>query len=269
MEKPQIDFKLSGLIFVLVVFSVTNIALASERQPPTVSNKSLEKKDQNCVLHYGFTEWKPLQYVNAQGKPTGTQFLLTQNVVKALGCELKITFGPWDSHIRNIKNGSLDFLSNATFSEERNEFALFSEPYRKDEFAIFVRQEDIQKYKNKSLTELMESGFRLGVGENYVYGKRISDIINNPKYTSQLPGVYYLEENIEKLNRGEIDGLLDDPLVISYKMRTKEIPYKLISLKIKAFGAPVSFMFSRKNFDESFMEKFNAVLKKTSENKEY
>jgi len=216
----------------------------------------------NCVLVFGFTEWKPLQYVDDNGLPTGIQIDLSKAVLEELGCELKYEFGTWSNSLAKIKTGEIDFTANATETSERKNYGLFSAAYRRDEFTIFVRHPDKKKFEKYSISELKKSNFRLGLTRNYLYGEEVEQWQSDEKYNHLLSYVDHADDNLDKLFKGEIDGVLFDPFEVAYKLRSKDLSQRIVSLPIRTFGREVSFIFSKKRFDDEFIQRFNKALKK-------
>ena len=252
--------RLTVIIISLIIFLGFNQALAEE----TLLDANNNDNKQSCQLTFGFTEWKPLQYLNKSGIPTGIQIDLVKKILKEMDCQLKFNFGTWAENLEQIKLGEVDFTANASKTIERQTWGLFSTPYRKDEFTVYVKQEDKEKFKFNSIEALKKSGFKLGLTQNYMHGSEIEAWQNESQYKNQLTYVEFADQNFERLFNNEIDGLLEDPLVVSYRLRAKDFERRVIALPIRTFGRDVSFIFSKKNFDQAFIEKFNQALNKVT-----
>ena len=46
-----------------------------------ISTKAHSDDKQDCQLTFGFTEWKPLQYLDASGNPAGIQVSLMKKIL--------------------------------------------------------------------------------------------------------------------------------------------------------------------------------------------
>lgn len=249
-----------SLIYVFI-FSVWNVSSIAFAQPSIDESMGLNSASHSeCILKYGFTEWKPLQYLNSQGKPVGLQVNLIEAVVQKAGCKIKYIPVTWDENMKKIEAGELDFTANATPSKKRESYARFSAPYRKDEFAVFVRQELKQKLNTSSIQDLVDSNFRLGLTRQYIYGEEIQRWQNDPVKNHLLSYSTRAEDNIDRLFNGDIDGFLEDPFVISYKLRSRDLNKKVVPLSIRTFGSEACFMFNKQNFSQHFMERFNHAL---------
>lgn len=251
--------------FVVVYLSLFQILLNAE-PISSVKNQIKQPSQSPCHLVFGFTEWVPLQYINESGNAVGIQMALTKAVVENMGCSLSYRFGTWSENLMRLKEGEVDFIANATQTENRESYALFSIPYRKDEFAVFVKFKDKENFNSSSLESLKQSGFRLGLTQGYQYGDEIENWQNDEKYNEQLSYTLVAEKNIERVYESKIDGLLEDPFVISYKLRAKDINQPLVPLTTRTFGKKSAFMFSKKKIDAAFLAQFNESLKQTLKN---
>lgn len=243
----------------LIIFLSNASALSFAQEEKVSSNKPISQK---CELSFGFTEWKPLQYLDDSGNPVGIQIDLSKAVLKEMGCEIKFDFGTWSDSLKKIESGKIDFTANATATPEREKYGIFSAPYRRDEFVIFVKQKDKKRFNAMSMDELKNSNFRLGLTRNYLYGQEIEEWQADKENKHLLSYVDLADENIQRLFNDEIDGLLFDPFEVAYKLRSKDLSEKIVPLSVKTFGREVGFIFSKKKFDRDFIEKFNKALNK-------
>lgn len=253
--------------FLLIKTIALSIILISSGY--TLANASSSIKQKPCQLAYGLTQWEPLQYVNKQGEYVGIQIDLINAIAEKLNCRLIFMVDKWNNNLRKIESGVVDFTANATQSSERERYAIFSNPYRRDSFTIIVKSKNLFKYTSNSIEDLKQQGFVLGLTQQYLYGDKIESWIKDTRYSKNLNFSQSTEDNIEKLLNDEIDGFIEDPFVISFKQRRKEFPEKLTSLPMKIFGLEASFIFSKKNFDQAFVDRFNNALREVQKSPKY
>ena len=215
----------------------------------------------NCQLTFGWTEWMPLQYLNEQGELQGLQVEFVSAIAKELGCKIVFEQGSWVNLIEKIKLGKVDFISNATITRQRSRYALFSNAYREDVFTLYVRTKDIPQFQQTNIEELKSVKFRLGLTRNFLYGKEIETWQKDQKHKQYLSYSDSTEENAQRLISGEIDGFLEDPYVISYKLVSNQLP-QISKSKITLFGHQSRFMFSRKTMTLERVERINKALEK-------
>ena len=220
------------------------------------------KSNEPCQLTFGWTEWKPFQYLNAQGKIDGLQIELLRAVTNEIGCNLSFVKGSWAQLLSQIKLGQVDIIANATETEERLEHALFSKPYRTDTFAIYVRSNERDKYEFGSIKQLKRSKFRLALTHGYLYGEEIESWKNDPIYKPFISYANLNQENFRRLLNGEIDGFIEDPMVVSYLIRSNELKNRVSALSFSMLGLESSYMFSKKSVPSLTVERFNQALTK-------
>ena len=244
--------------FILLLCILTGkTALAANQVSPLMAHA----EEPNCLLTFGWTEWMPLQYLNKQGELQGLQVEFVSTIAKELGCELVFEQGSWIDLIQKIKLGKVDFISNATITEQRSQYALFSNAYREDVFTLYVRTKDLNQFSQTNIQELRSTRFRLGLTRNFLYGKEIETWQKDKKLKQYLSYADSTEENAERLISGEIDGFLEDPYVISYKLISNQLS-QISKSKITLFGHQSRFMFSRKTMTLERVERINKALEK-------
>lgn len=254
-------------VFLLIKITIFSLLWLVNCQSKAETNTASVQEP--CQLAYGLTQWEPLQYINEHGQYVGIQIDFVNAIAKKLDCRLIFMVDKWDNNLKKIESGIVDFTANATQSAEREKYAIFSKPYRRDSFTIIVKSKNLFKFPTNSIEELRDKGFVLGLTRQYLYGDKIESWAKNPQFSDNLNYSQTTEENIDKLLRDEIDGFIEDPFVISFKQRRKEFPEKLSSLPMKIFGLEASFIFSRKNFNQNFVDRFNQALREVQKSGKY
>lgn|GEM_PF-1392718 len=223
----------------------------------------------NCQLVYGWANWPPLQYTDSQGEITGVQIDLVRALAKETHCKIIYIERNWSEIVDLIESGEIDFTANATLSERRKQFAYFSRSYRRDSYAVWVRSEDLNQYNFSSVDTLKKSGVKIGLTANHLYSEAIDQWIQDPRYSKNISYAPSSSINMQRLINGEIDASLEDPFIVAYKRRTKQITADISRLPIQIFGHKVSFMFSKKTVDKNFVEQFNLALKRLQESPDF
>ncbi|HAL91969.1 MAG TPA: hypothetical protein DCM68_02960, partial [Verrucomicrobia bacterium] len=75
------------------------------------------------------SEWPPLDFVDAWGKPAGIGVDFLNEVNKLVGGKIRIEAAPFDQSLQKAKNRELDGLMDATPKPDREEYLIFSQPY--------------------------------------------------------------------------------------------------------------------------------------------
>ena len=167
--------------------------------PPTTVATDLN------VVHSG--KWPP--YADA-GLPQ--QGLAVELVTTALQRAGYRTFVNIDSLNRILEGGKLgvyDVFATPWYSDERNEYLYYSEPYL-ESYIRFIKKKD-KKFEYESFDDL--KGMMIGVVLDYAYDATFTDSRQLIKI-----GERNLIQNLLKLNQGRIDLTLDDELVLQYEI---------------------------------------------------
>ena len=238
------------------------------------SKENTEKSDQqkvvaSCELILGWDPWEPYQYLTPDDQVKGLEIELIQSLARQVGCDVKFEQGEWVDLLESLQIGKIDMLGGASKTEAREVFAHFSIPYRHESFVLYLLTENMENYAEKSIYELMNEKFRLGVTEDYIYGDAISAIQDKETYQSQFVTVPITEVNYYNLVQGNIDGFLEDPFVAGYTIKRKGLSSKISASGIKVHSGDVSIMFSKVSITPERVEQFNAALDSIKDSGEY
>jgi len=222
-----------------------------------------------CTLKMGWDPWEPYQYLTPEGEVRGLEVDLLSALAREAGCDVTYVQDNWVNLLAGIRDGSVDMLGGATKTEARDKFAWFSDSYRYESFLLFVRAGESEKYADKSLQELLDQDFRLGVTEDYLYGDMVNGLHDDAKYSAQFVSVPITEVNYYNLTQDNIDGFLEDPFVAAFTIRRKGLQGQIEALPLEIHSTDVSIMFSKKSVSEDTVQAFNRALAKLKENGEY
>ncbi len=255
------------ILTVILIIAASSFVSAQDRASEGFSND--KKTIDNCRLVFGWDVVKPYQYLNASGEPEGFQIELIRSIVKEFNCKVEFRQLVWHRLLEQVKSGEVDFMADTTVTEERAAFGLFSDSYRQETFSMYVRKEQYQEYHDKSLQEMFDMGFRLGVTSGYVYSDEIEALKRDLGYQKNF---IYVDSNIENypaLLASNIDGFMEDSLIAGYELRNLRMSNDVVALPNEVFRSDVSFMFSKKSVSPEIVEEFNQVLAKAKLSKAF
>ncbi len=232
-------------------------------------NQSANKENQKCELTMGWDPWEPYQYLTPDNQVQGLEIDLINSIAKQAGCKVKFVQDDWMKLLAGIKSGKVDLLGGASRTSGREKFASFSSPYRHESFVLYVRTGDVEKYSGKSLTELLDNEFRLGVTESYIYGHDVSGIQDNEAYSSQLVTVPVTEVNYYNLTQNQIDGFLEDPFVAGYTIKRKGLIGQISASTTVVHSGDVSILFSKTSVKPEIVHAFNKGIESIKASGEY
>jgi polar amino acid transport system substrate-binding protein len=214
----------------------------------------------SCELTVGWDPWEPYQYEDADGSVRGLDIEISALLASDAGCRLKYARGQWLELLEKLRDGKVDMLLAATLIPEREGYAWFSRPYRKESFALYVRGDELADLSGQDFASLIASGKRVGYTEGYYYGAEVNKLSGDPRYSANFIGASIVELNYSRLMDGSIDVLLDDPFVATSIIRRKGWTGKIARHPQGIASGEVSLMFSRKKIPEDLLARFNQAL---------
>lgn len=261
-------------LYSLVVFAFLTVLLSCDQTTESqtsspITNQTAETKKPECSLIMGWDPWAPYQYLTPDNKVNGLEIDLISAMANEADCELKFVQNEWMHLLGGIRDGSIDLLGGASQTAARDEFALFSAPYREESFVLYIRSDQVSTFKEKSLEQLLGEDFKIGLTEDYIYGGEISEIQDNPNLTSQLTYVPITEVNYYNLTQNKIDGFLEDPFVAAYTISRKGLSKQISASEIKVHSGNVAIMFSKASVKPEMVEAFNKGLETIKLNGKY
>jgi|APTNR8051073442_1049403.scaffolds.fasta_scaffold01997_4 polar amino acid transport system substrate-binding protein len=164
----------------------------------------------DCVLNVGWTPYGLYTFAGEDGQAQGIDADLFAAVATEIGCRANFRQLPWARILLELQSGTLDATSSASRTTERDAFALFSQPYRLAETAIYVRRNEVPRFPLQSLTDVPKARMRLGYVVGYYYGPTFPALQQDPTFAASTDGAADYEININKLLRNRIDGFLVD-----------------------------------------------------------
>ncbi len=215
---------------------------------------------ESCRLTMGWDPWEPYHYRTVDDQVTGLDIELVSAMAERAGCTIAFEQDDWATLLGLLREGKVDFLTGATRTTAREAFARFSDPYRQEAFALYVRSGESDQYVGDTLEALLEQGFRVGVTNDYVYGDEVAQLESDPRYSGLFEGVSIGELNFEKLKNLEIDGFLEDPFVAASMMRKRGLAEDVEEHAVVMDSGQVHLMFSRDAVSEAVVARLNAGL---------
>ncbi len=238
---------------------------APDETPPKAEQTArTETAEAPCEL-----TWEPYHYQPVGDRVQGLDVDLIGAMAERAGCDLEWEQGSWASMLQLVRSGGLDLLPGATRTPEREAFARFSEPYRRESFRIHVRADEAEKWSGMSLTQLLENDFRLGLTRGYIYGEEVEQVLDDPRWADQLVEVPVGELNFLNLMDFRIDGFLEDPFVAASIDHRRDWGVTFEALPLDVYSGDVRLMFSQTGVDMATVERFDRALLQLRESGEH
>jgi polar amino acid transport system substrate-binding protein len=233
-------------------------------------------QQESKVLRSGWYQWDPYQYEvvkNDLKHLTGLDVQLLRAVFGKMGIELQIDPVGWRQHQQDVKDGTRDIAGGAFRSREREAYAYYSIPYRSEKDMLYVRKDEQQKFKFKTVEELvkiLESGkYKLGVIDGFFYGGPLMQYINDPQYADRIFKVKDDRANFTNLLERKIDAFPIDHLVGATLGWRHGWQKQVAEMPNPVFEDSIHVLFSKKTTSPELVDRFNQALLQMQNSGEY
>lgn len=213
-----------------------------------------------CKLVLGFDAWEPYQYIDVGDRVTGLDIELAVTVLKEMSCTAEFKAGTWVSLLNDLKNGDVDMLLGASKTPVREEFALFSQPYRMEEYSLYILKEEAQLAEIQSVSTFIEQGKMIGVVEDYFYGPEVSMLRDGSATSENFITAVIGEVNVARLLDRDIDAFLEDSFVGASVLRRKALGDYIVPQGITINTGDAHVMFSKQTINNDTLQRFNDAL---------
>lgn len=271
--------RISRLVFTVLIF----FAVAACKPSPQIeksADPSATAKTQrgdvvanniasDCKFSLGFDVWEPYQYVDVGGRVGGLDVELITAVVKELGCDISYRQGTWVKSLEKLRNGDVDMLIGASKTEVREEFALFSDAYRMEEFSLYIRKDDEKHSAYQTIDNFMENGSLIGIVDGYYYGPAISILLDGTATSKFFMTSIIGELNVARLLDQDIDGFLEDSFIGASILRRKGLTDYIVAHGLTIQTGDIYVMFSKESVTAEQVADFNAALAKVKGSVQY
>jgi len=219
-------------------------------------------------LSMGWEPWEPYQYEDNSKQLTGLDIELVSAILKHMRFSIRFTKMPWKRHLKMLEQGKVDIAAGASKTPERENYAFFSKPYRKESAVLYVRRGEASKYKFKKLEEIIGNPFRLGATRGYYYGERYTELIQVPKFREHVQEVSSDRLNYLKLMKDRIDGFLSDPVTATAGLLREGLLEK-VEILMPVYSDDIFVMFSKRSTSPEIVKGFNESLEDLKKNGTY
>jgi polar amino acid transport system substrate-binding protein len=214
-----------------------------------------------CTLRVGWEPYAPFTFADENGEATGADIDLITAVADTVGCAIVPVELPWARILKEVEQGTLDLSTSTSRTPERDQWALFSRPYRETEIAIYVRRGETQRFALQELADIPEQQLRLGVIVDYYYGEALAEAASDPGFAAWIDGAPDYPTNIRKLVSGRIDGfLVEDVAVVEAELARMGMSEAVERYPLRIPGQKLHFMFSRETVEPDLVAQVDAAI---------
>ena len=222
----------------------------------------------DCHFTIGFDAWEPYQYIDVGNEVSGLDIEIARQLLDNMNCTATFRAGTWVALLSELRSGQVDILLGASQTPARQEFAFFSEPYRTEQYSLYVRKDELADMSYASVASFIEDGKRVGVVEDYYYGPQVSMLRDGIATTKYFVSAIIGELNIARLLDKNIDGFLDDTYVGAAFIRRKALGDYIAAQGLIIDSGDAHFMFSKQSVSPEQVAAFNQALQQAKANHE-
>lgn len=202
-------------------------------------------------------EWKPYQMLEEQ-QVTGIDIELLKAIMNKAGCAYHLKNIPWERTKRYIQSGNLDLAIGASKTANRRPWANFSEPYRSETTAIFVRKDEYPIWNvAQNFTQLAHLKPRVAVIHGAFYG----EAWNKTKDVLFVHQLSKYEQLFKMLHSQRTNIVLND--LYNGKELIKEfgLQEQITTLDWNASIDEIHLMFSKKTVPQGDIDLINHAIR--------
>ncbi len=209
-------FSTFGLLFFCVV-----IGHADEYSEDKIQNIQLTEQERQWLIQHPVIrvamdpDWAPVEYRDKNGEFDGISMDYLSLLENKLGVSFEVVKGlTWQEAVEAIKNKQADMFTSVTYTKQREEYAIFTEPYITIPIRIFARNNI--SYIG-SIDNILDK--RIAVVENYA----IHDLLTNDYPELNLFPVKTPADGLTLLSSGDVDAFIGNVITASYYIGKLEL----------------------------------------------
>lgn len=229
---------------------------------PQAAAQPLPLATTDCVLKVGFDAWEPYHYLGQGQAAVGMDIEILQNLATEMQCELQLQQDAWTTLLAKLQAGEIDLLPGASLSEERAQFAWFSEPYRQEQFVLYTRADTELAFTD--IPTLLAAGHKIGLVSDYYYGAEIDSLYGS--MPEAFLNAQIAELNIVRLLDEDISAVLEDNFVATAMLRRKGLEQQIVAHSLSLPASDVHLMLSKASVSEAQLLELNNAINRLKQN---
>lgn len=178
-------------------------------------------------LHLVANYWEP--YTGQDLPQQGLASEVVATTLRRAGYQVDITIMPWSRVLTTVYQHKADGVVAIWSTSERRGKLLFSDSYLSNQLFILHmpgRLENATEFRHLN-------GARIGIGRDYEYS---DEFLSQKNF--QIEPVSRTIQNLLKLTRGRVDGVLEDKLIAQYQIQANVGTYHALR-KIEFAAEPI------------------------------
>lgn len=215
---------------------------------------------EECVKTVRWADAPPYSSLGADGEIHGSEADLLREALRRMGCRPKFVDLPWGRALDDLRRGRLDILPGAYRNEEREAFALFSQPVNRTRNIVFIKKSASAGRKLESLEDLQATDLRLGFMDRSDYGEAWTRLTQDPAFHARLfpvtnpPSVWHM------MKAGRLEAAIEDEVTGLTELAAQGMAEEIAPSGIVVSDRPDHIAFSKIATKPEFVARFDKVL---------
>ena len=208
----------------------------------------------------GWETWYPYQYQDNNNQLIGLDVFILNAIAEKISANLAYIELPWIRHLMYVETGEINIAMGSSKNKEREKYAYFTDPYRVEKVRLFVMKGKEKEIDLVTLADVIGSNHILGVERGYFYGEEYTYLRTRPNFKNHFNEVTDLSQNVKMLLKGNIDGLLADPVAMNTYIEMFNLQGKFEQHSLYIYQAEIYFMLSKSSMSLEDVTKFNHAI---------
>lgn len=218
-------------------------------------------------IKVGYNDWAPYAWQDPQGEAQGLDVELMRSFAQFLGCDVNFINVPAKRSHQMLKAGALDVMMGATKTQDRQEYALFSEDYRNEAVRLFVLDEKKEQIHLGQWQDIFTHKLRLLVPTSGWYGNDYHDSQDRLEQAQLLVLSPSLDKSVQMLYHGRGDLIIGDAMAVPY-IANQYQGVKLAPLRLVLEENPIHLMLSKVSMSALQLTQINTAIRTLKDNGE-
>lgn len=224
---------------------------------------------EKCKWNVGWEHFYPYSFHDRNGELVGVDIDLLNIISAKLGCNINYIERPWQRLLMELRVGEIDIVAGASRTSEREEYSFYSQVYRYEEKALFVRKEDAGKFSIKTLEDLVANEMDLVVTRGHFNGEEFENARKDSEFNRRIFEVLDNRSHSQMLINYRADGYFDAKISGMQLLKQKKLNDQIVLHGFTLYKEPVYVMFSKNSFTQHSINEFNNEIINIKKSGEY
>ncbi|KXI28081.1 substrate-binding periplasmic protein [Paraglaciecola hydrolytica] len=207
-----------------------------------------------CQKTMGWNNDNPLQQKSPDELHISRDIELMQRVLAKLDCKIKFVQMPWARSIVELENGRIDIMGGAYKTQDRQQFAWYSDLAFESANVLFMRTEDINKYSITSLQDIQKYQLRIGTQINVIYSDEFNSLLADKNFARLIHPNTSRQALWNMLEIGRIDGFISELTLGMSELKKLDLNAQISPSDFVVSRQATYFIFSKKSVTADFVK---------------